>query len=213
MPDLTGTIRLAELLTARLCHDLGGLIGTVDGAIELLADGSAPDDEVAAFATVASRALIQRLRLLRAAWGPEGDAMDLAALRDLAEGPLAGRRVRLGLDGVAADSAFPPAAARLLLNLLLLAADGLPKGGTIVAAGTPEDVVVRIDGPGAAWPSGLTAYLGHEAAAIAALGAARAVQAPLTALLALSRNARLSPVLATGGGIAAMRLTMPDRLS
>jgi hypothetical protein len=46
-----------------------------------------------------------------------------------------------------------------------------------------------------------------EAAAFGMLGDARAVQMPLTALLAHSRGLRLSPVLGLSSAIEALRLT------
>ncbi len=211
MPDLTETLRLVEHVSARLCHDLGGLIGTVGGAVDMLAEEDGRDGEIAAFAMTASRALVQRLRLMRAAWGPETEAMTLNMLMALAEPSLTARRVVLDFGSVAASEVFAPRVARIVLNLLLLAADGLPRGGMIKLIGGAADLFVRIEGQGAAWPTGLAACVHDEAAAIAALSTARSVQMPLTALFALGGMSRLSPVIGPlpegGSGIAALRLT------
>jgi histidine phosphotransferase ChpT len=207
MAQLTDTIRLVELVCARLCHDLGGLIGTVGNALEMVAEDAGRDNEVLAFASSAARALTQRLRLLRAAWGPEVDTIALPALVRLVTPALAARRVGLDTKGLAPDSVFSPPVGRVVLNLIVLACDCLPQGGTIVLMGEPADMLVRIDGPGATWPSGLAACLRNEAAALKALTGPRSVQMPLTVLLALSRNLRLSPVLGPGSGIEALRLS------
>jgi hypothetical protein len=52
--------------------------------------------------------------------------------------------------------------------------------------------------------------MNDEAAALAALGvlaSAQSAQMPLTALLALSRKLRLSPVLSAASGVEAVRLS------
>ena len=89
------TIRLVELICARLCHDLGGLIGTVANALDMVTEDAGRDNEVLAFASSAANALTQRLRLMRTAWGPESDAITLPALVKLVSQALAARRVRL----------------------------------------------------------------------------------------------------------------------
>src|ERR1700679_75829 len=71
MAEMGETVRLVELVCARLCHDLGGLIGTVGNAVDMVAEDIGGDSEVAAFASSAAKALAQRLRLMRTAWGPE----------------------------------------------------------------------------------------------------------------------------------------------
>jgi histidine phosphotransferase ChpT len=206
MAELGETIRLVELICARLCHDLGGLIGTLGNAVDMVADEEGRDSEVMAFAMSASRALTQRLRLMRAAWGPETDTMTVPALLALAGPPMAARRIDLKTTALSPGCRFAPATSRIVLNLILLAGDGLPRGGMITLAGEAADLFIRIDGPGAAWPSGLVSCMHDEAAAIAALTSARSVQMPLTVLLAMSRKVRLSPVLGQAAGIVALRL-------
>ena len=206
MADLGETLRLVEFVCARLCHDLGGLIGTVGNAIEMVAEDARRDDEVLAFASSAAKSLSQRLRLLRAASGPETDPVALAALVRLAAPPLGARRIGLDVRMLTPDCVFPAPVARVLLNLIVLACDCLPKGGTIVLMGEPSDLLLRINGPAAAWPAGFTACMGDQAAALEALVDAQSAQMPLTALLAISRKLRLSPVLGPAAEIEAVRL-------
>jgi histidine phosphotransferase ChpT len=203
------TIRLVELVCARLCHDLGGLIGTVGNAIDMVAEDADRADEVLAFASSAAKALTQRLRLMRAAWGPETEPLALSALLALATPVLASRRIGFDTRTFPADCVFPLATGRLVLNLIVLASDCLPRGGTITLLGGPSDLMIRIDGPAAAWPKGLALCLSDEAEAIAAATNAQSIQMPLTALLAFDRKLILSPVMATTAGIVALRLVTP----
>lgn len=207
MADPAGTIRLVELICARLCHDLGGLIGTVDNALEMVTGDAGRDNEVLAFASSASKSLARRLRLMRAALGPETETLSLTALRALTVPPMAARRISIDTTALAPERHFSPEAGRVTLNLILLAADSLPKGGIITLMGDPSDVFLRIEGPGAAWPPGLTACLQDEASAMAALTHAQGVQMPLTVLLALSRRLRISPVFGPVPGVIGLRLT------
>ena len=173
----------------------------------MVAEDAGHDNEVLAFATSAAGALTQRLRLMRAAWGPEIEAIKLPALIKLVTQALAARRIGIDTRALPADCEFPPATARVVLNLIVLACDCLPKGGTIVLLGEPADLLVRINGPDAAWPLGFADCMRDEAAAIAAVTGARSVQMPLTVLFALSRQLRLSPVIGLTSGIEAVRLT------
>jgi histidine phosphotransferase ChpT len=207
MAQLTDTLNLVELVCARLCHDLGGLIGTIGTAMEMVMEEADQNDEIVAFAASASKSLMQRIRLARAAWGPDVDPYELEKLVELVVPLLARQRVGLDTRGLQPDSEFVPPAARVLLNVIMLACDSLPKGGTIVLIGEPEDLLIRIEGPGAAWPAGLADCLRDEAVAMAALTSARTVQMPLTALLALSRGVRLTLVLGATTGIEALRMS------
>jgi histidine phosphotransferase ChpT len=200
------TIRLVELICARLCHDLGGLIGTVGNALDMVTEDAGRDNEVLAFAASAANALTQRLRLMRTAWGPESDAISLPALVKLVTQALGARRVGLDTAALAPDCVFHPPVGRVLLNLIVLACDCSPRGGMIVLLGEPTDLLIRIVGPGAAWPPGFADCMRDEATALEALTSALSVQMPLTALFAQAGGLRLAPVLGPAG-IEAVRLS------
>lgn len=191
---------LAETLANRLCHDLSGQVNALTAATEVLREDANPDPEVLDLACDAGAALARRLRLVRVAWGPPAAALPVEEWKGLAEG-VARRGVKLDLGGVE-DGAFAPAAARLSLNVLLLAAEALPGGGVIEAAGQPDrDLLVRLHGPRPGWPRGLAAMLADPDAAFAWLreasqdGAARSLQAPLTALISHTTEQRISLLL------------------
>jgi len=193
-------LHLAELFSARLCHDLSGPLVALIGVLEIAREEQ-PHSETLALAEETAVELAERLKLLRAAWTPGLEEIDVPQLRGFADSLAAGRGVRLDLGGLQPDAIFPPPAARLVLNLLLLAAESLPGGGIVAVSGSPrERILVTISGPRATWPSGLGLWLTDEAAAAAAISAAgtRDLQAPLTALLAHGHGFRLSLLMPAG---------------
>ena len=162
MTDKNAALHMAELLCARLCHDLSGPLGALIGVLELAREEQ-PDSETLALAEDTAVELGQRLKLLRAAWGQDGDEMDTIRLHGFADCLSSSRRVRLDLTGLVPGSAFPPPAARVILNLVLLAAESLPGGGTVALSGSSADsILVTIAGPRAAWPAGFATWLHDE---------------------------------------------------
>lgn len=207
MSDKIHPLRLAELLSARMSHDLGGVIGTIAAALDLVVDAAPDPSEPLLLATEAADELRARLRLVRAAWGPSGGPMTLDEFRGLASGAHDGRlTVNLALP---AETVFPPDVARIVLNLVMLAQEALPGGGVLSVTGAPDDLVVNIVGPRAAWPPGLAACLASEANAWAAVRDARTLQTPLTVLLAHALGLRLSLLVpaAPGSRLPMLRLS------
>ena len=168
-------LQFSELVCARICHDLGGLTGTLAGALEL-ADGE-NGGEAIALAHEAATALARRLRLLRAALSPASDPLGASGIADLALGLGGGLRVDVSGLGSATLS---PEQARLALAMVLLCAEALPAGGTLhlttEAQGVPHVLAV---GPRAAWPPGTAQGLAGKLP-----GSARELLAPFCALLA-----------------------------
>lgn len=200
MAGTSEPMRLAELLCARLCHDLSGPLGALVGVLEIARE-ELPTSETVALAEETAIELAQRLKLLRAAWGQESEPLDLIRLQNFATSLTASRRLRLDLAGLEPQSVFPPPMARLLLNVLLLAAESLPGGGTVALSGLSDRVLITISGPRAAWPAGFGNCLADENAAWeAVLRGARSLQAPLTALLVRGLGYRLSMLMPAGAG-------------
>lgn len=197
MPAPKHPLRAAELLCARFSHDLGGMIGTLSGALEL-ADDPAVGAEAVSLAQHSVVELRQRLELLRASWGPPVEPLTLPGLRSLAEGLPQARRCLLDDSSLAKDTIFSPRFARGVLNLLVLAAEALNGGGTVTLTGSNRDLLVAIAGPRAAWPMGLAACLTSEQAAWAALDDPTTLQMPLTILLSRSLGLRLSLLIPAG---------------
>ena len=186
-------LQIAELFCARICHDLSGPLGTLMGATELALEEAPAPPEALSVAADSAASLGQRLRLLRAAWGGDAGPLDVARFQELADGLTLGKRVKVDLSELEPASAFAPAAARLALNVLLMATEAVAGNGRVAMSGSAAgDILVTIDGPRAAWPEGLAQYLTDEDAALQALTRARTLQGPLTALLARRAGSRLS---------------------
>lgn len=171
MIGVEAVIRIVELAAMRLC-------GGSDPAPSTL-----NEDPIAG----------PLLALRRAAWLARTDVLDLATLQGLAAGLPGGIGLETG--NLAQPAVFPAGTGRVLLNLLLLATDSLPAGGTVALAGSAGDVFVRISGPNAAWPPGFTALIHDQAAALAALSTESGLQPALTILLAGHEGLRLSLVI------------------
>ncbi|MCK8786405.1 histidine phosphotransferase family protein [Roseomonas sp. NAR14] len=199
---------LAQTLCARLCHDLGGAVGTVAGALEL-----AGGDDREAFAVALETALILRrqLRLCRAAYGG-GIGLGVRELIELVDGLPAGGRARLEV-ALPDDAEFPPGASQVLLVAILVAGEALPRGGTIRVAGDARTGVALLpEGRNAAWPKRLAA----ELAAVAGHGAAppeagpREVLPVLLARLAHAAGIGLSLALGAAEGPGVLLLEGPS---
>jgi histidine phosphotransferase ChpT len=193
MSGTHGALRLIELTAAHLCRGISDPVGSLDHAFTAPGNGAPRDPNAEKIAFGAARALTTRLELRRAAWGPDAGPMPLARVQSLAGG--LPRQVAVDISALDQSTVFPPAAGRIVLNLLLLAADSLPSGGIVVLAGTPRDLFVRIAGPGAAWPSGISVCVADEMEARSALTEGRSLQMALTTLLAHAAGIRLSVVL------------------
>lgn len=147
---------LAFTLCARLCHDLAGAAGALSGSLEMAA-GSA-DADALSLALDCARELTAKLRLLRLAWGTVGESPPIA---DLVAGLPGVDRLRVDVAGMGELADAPR---RLVANLLLLAAQSLPRGGAIRLSGHAAAMSLAIEGPRAAWPQAL----GNDGAAVEA---------------------------------------------
>ena len=127
-------LKVAQLLCSRLCHDLIGPAGAVNAGLELL-DEDVAADGAAALALVArsARQMTDRLTFFRVAFGfgGAGPVASMAEARKLAGLYLADSNVTLDWPTDEGARAFALAAAKLLLNLVLLGSESLPRGGTL----------------------------------------------------------------------------------
>lgn len=136
-------LRIVELLCSRLCHDLVSPIGAVNNGIELLEDSN-PEmaGEVLPLITSSARQAWRRLDFFRVAFGYGGgrDGWSVPDLRGYAAGLLeGGGKVTLNWPADASRDArsLEGRAGKLLLNLILLGAEGLPRGGQLSVAVLP----------------------------------------------------------------------------
>ena len=197
-------LRLAEVLAARLTHDLGSPLGTLAGMLDLLEDG---DPEMLAVARQAAADMRARLALQRAAWAGGAEATDAAGLLALLAGSAAAQRVRFVLEGPYFAAPLPAVQVPLLLNAALLAAEALPRGGVVTLAGSAGQVLLLPAGRNAAWPAETLALLAGRASLPVGLPVGpRQVVAPLLLAQAAAQGCTLALLPATGPGVAALLL-------
>lgn len=193
-------LSLAQDLCARICHDLGGPLGALSGALDLAEE--APGEALSVVRDGAE-VMRRRLRLWRAAAGAGIGPLGRQGIGELLEGVLANGRVTADLSGLP-ESALPSPLAQALLAAAMLGSEALPRGGTIHLAGGEDGVAIWPEGRNAAWTAALTATLAGEAVV-----GPRDVLAPLLARLVAEAGMELS--LAMGGGTAVAPLTLVPR--
>ena len=171
-------LRFGEMICARVCHDLGGLAGTLAGALDLAQEEGGEEGGMAvALAREAADALAQRLRLLRAAFGPVTDPLGAPGIADLAAG--LDERVRVDVAGLGL-APLTGEQARLALAMLMLGAEALPAGGTVqISTDAGGSLRVAAHGSRAAWRPGVV-----QGIAGAVPSGPRDLLAPLCALFA-----------------------------
>ena len=181
-------MRFAEALCARLCHDLSSPLGTLTGALEMIADDPSALEDAMPIATETAAAMVGRLRLPRPRGAGDCGPLSIDQLAELAAGLPS--RVSTRLDGLR-GSPFDGRLSRALLNLLLLGTEALPRGGVLtLASGEGNGILLTVTGKSAAWPAGLAQALVEPGGV--PLDNPRAVQPPVTVLLAQAAGRRLS---------------------
>ena len=128
-------MRVAELLASRLCHDLVGPIGAVNNGMELLEDEDlGMSDDAIQLAASSARQAANILQFYRLAYGMSGGRIggDLGGLRELATGFLASSKTTLDWTMVGQPAGeMPEGLGKLLLNVIVLGEECLPRGGTL----------------------------------------------------------------------------------
>ncbi len=71
-------LRVAELLTSRLCHDLISPVGTVNSGIELMTEfGDDPDGESMQLVATSAKTASEKLQFFRIAYGNAGSGANI----------------------------------------------------------------------------------------------------------------------------------------
>jgi histidine phosphotransferase ChpT len=193
---VTVELRALELLAARLCHELVSPVGAINNGVELLGEEGAEfvRDAIALIGQSARKAG-QRLQFYRFAYGStlQADSAQAESGRELSLGLFEGTKVRCewrdGADMLAVDWQ------RLACNMLVLAAEALPRGGNASVRPLRADalgVEVVAEGEGVNVGPELRAALAEAARADQLTS--RTIQAYFTARLAASQGAALALV-------------------
>ena len=156
---------LAALLCSRVCHDLISPVGAVVNGLEVLDDDN--DEETKTFAMNLIRksaqqasARLQFCRLAFGAAGSAGAAIDLGDAETVARKLFEDDKIRLAWNVPRALS--PKNRVKLLLNLLILACQTIPRGGTITIDPDGEGFRLTASGLSARIPAALPGLLAGE---------------------------------------------------
>lgn len=137
---VTVELRVLHLLCSRICHDLAGPTGAVINGIELIQElGDDPDAEAMTLIASSARTASRRLQYHRVAFGlAQGAASSSDECRSLASELLEGSKIALEWRTGDANVGLSDSASKLLLNMILLAIESLPRGGRIEVALVPQ---------------------------------------------------------------------------
>ncbi|HMI18375.1 MAG TPA: histidine phosphotransferase family protein [Sphingomonas sp.] len=145
------SVEFASLLCSRLCHDLLSPVGAMSNGLELLADEDDPDMRARVMELLAdsARASADRLKFFRLAFGAGGGFGETLAadeVKNAVVGLVRGNP-RIELGWMVEIPAIPKTAAKILLNLAMVAFDALVRGGRLTVGVEQGEVVVRAEGP------------------------------------------------------------------
>jgi histidine phosphotransferase ChpT len=146
-------LKVVQLLSSRLCHDLVGPAGAVHNGIELFEEigpgGAGAGAGALKIVATSAEQLLARLAFFRMAFGLgglSGRHHPLAEARDMTQAFLEGRRITLDWPPEIVTNmgqAITAPTVKLLLNMVLVAIDGLPRGGvltvSLVSLCNPQD--------------------------------------------------------------------------
>lgn len=138
---------LAALLCSRVCHDVISPVGAIVNGLEVLEDEK--DAEMRGFAldlikksAETASARLQFCRLAFGAAGSAGASIDTGDAEKVARGLLAGQRTQL--EWHVARALMPKNKVKLILNLCLIAAASIPRGGVITVATSGAEEPIRL---------------------------------------------------------------------
>ena len=144
---------LAALLCSRVCHDVISPVGAIVNGLEVLEDEK--DPEMRQFAidlikksAAAASARVQFCRLAFGAAGSAGASIDTGDAESVARAQLVNEKV--SLEWSATRQLLPKNKVKLLLNLCLIAASTIPRGGVISVdvKGEGDEAVLSVGSKG-----------------------------------------------------------------
>ena len=181
-------LELAALLSSRVCHDLISPVGAIVNGLEVLDDNPKPEDREFALDLIrksakTASARLQFCRLAFGAAGSSGAQIDLGDAQTMARGHFEDGKVAIAWN--LPRLLLPKNRVKLLLNMLIIAQQTIPRGGTLTInpLGDGETMSFRIVAAGlnARLPQNIADLLSASATAS---GDAHTVQPYYTRLLA-----------------------------
>ncbi len=147
------SLDLAALLCSRVCHDVISPVGAIVNGLEVLDEEKDPDtrafamDLVKKSAAMAS-AKLQFCRLAFGAAGSAGASIDTGDAEAVTRGLLGDDKIKLEWN--VPRVLMPKNKVKLILNLCLIAAGAVPRGGTIMVKveGSDDQLAMRLESKG-----------------------------------------------------------------
>jgi histidine phosphotransferase ChpT len=189
---------LSALLCSRVCHDIISPVGAIANGLELMDDPEVDADmKATALDMVRSSAktATAKLKFCRIAFGASGSAgaqIDLAEAGETAKAFVGDEKIKL--DWQAPRENRPKAEVKLILNMLMLAMAGIPRGGVVTVMVDGRNFTVKAQGERAKVPQAMADVL-TGATSLDTLDA-RMVQPYYAKLLAQSAELSLAMTLA-----------------
>jgi histidine phosphotransferase ChpT len=152
-PIVLESLDLAALLCSRVCHDLISPVGAIMNGLEVMEESK--DEETKTFAMdlikKSSRTASAKLQFCRIAFGAAGSAgaqIDTGDAEKVARGMMEDDKTKLSWS--VPRVLLPKNRVKLVLNMLLIAAQAIPRGGQIAvsAEGEGETMGFRIASTG-----------------------------------------------------------------
>ena len=169
-------LEFAALLCSRVCHDLISPVGAIVNGLEVLDDDPKPDDREFALDLIrkSARTASARLQFCRLAFGAAGSVsaqIDLGDAQNIAKGHFEDGKITLAWN--LPRLLLPKNRVKLLLNLLVIAQQTIPRGGvlTVDPLGEGETMGFQITA------AGLNARVSQPVAELLASGPTGAVDA------------------------------------
>jgi histidine phosphotransferase ChpT len=165
---------LAALLCSRVCHDLISPVGAIVNGVEVLEEDE--DEETRTFALElikkSARQASARLQFCRLAFGAAGSTdaqIETGDAEQISRGLIEDEKIKI--TWILARELRPKNQVKLLLNMLLIAAAAIPRGGTLSVGPVDGSPGFRVTG------AGLNARLTTTTAELLAGNPARPVDA------------------------------------
>jgi histidine phosphotransferase ChpT len=162
-------LELAALLCSRVCHDLISPVGAIVNGLEVLDDNPKPEDREFALDLIrksakTASARLQFCRLAFGAAGSSGAQIDLGDALNMAKGHIEDGKCTITWN--LPRLLLPKNRVKLLLNMLIIAQQTIPRGGTLTVdpIGEGETMAFRVMAAGlnARLPQNIVALLSSD---------------------------------------------------
>jgi histidine phosphotransferase ChpT len=146
-------LELAALLCSRVCHDLISPVGAIVNGLEVLDDNPKPEDRDFALDLIrkSAKTASARLQFCRLAFGAAGSAgaqIDLGDAQTMARGHIEDAKTTIAWN--LPRLLLPKNRVKLLLHMLVIAQQTIPRGGTLTVdpIGEGETMSFRVTATG-----------------------------------------------------------------